>query len=193
MANQDWKENFGFSNPPYIEHNVGDKSHNFYQTSAWMALRLKSLGASVAKLLGLIFSNDKDNTIVYRQAENFSETINEAINPALADTRFKQKENAAESVIEALMSDKNAFVVADLIMDSMRDDFSRVTKERPSPGEFLQETPLPALVDMLMGVAKANKDALGPLKSLLSDLNWQEIKTGVADRMKNLKTNQTLQ
>lgn len=166
-------------------HRVGDgedaKTLNFYAVSVGTMFALKEPAKLIGKALAVLFSSDsKDVGSMQRNWASEvapgvmeSEIMIEAIKPELASLRLNSKRDAVMDIISALADDNNLKNIGELILDSLRDDFPRGSDHRPPPITFAKELPMPVLMQMLMGVAKANKGVFGPLGEKIAAMKDQ--------------------
>jgi hypothetical protein len=171
MANngEGWAAKLSCFTPNYIEHEVGGETLHFYPVSVGMAFKLRTIGRPLARSLAVLFGN-KDQDHGTRDAEvtdaegSSRQIIIEPISDGLAKIRFEQRAEAIDGIIGALTDEKNATVVAEILMDSLADTFPKNDRKSwPPPEEFIARMPLTVLGEMLFGLMKANKDVLGPL------------------------------
>lgn len=186
-----WKDKLTFLTPNYIERTIGDQTFRFYPVSVVTAFKLRRIAKPLSKALSNLFtSKDRDFGTVHRKLkEGDEETIVEALTPAMAKTRVEQKGEAMQELVEALTSDENIEVLGELIISSLRETFPPGDKANPPAREFVSTLPLPRLVDLLWGVALANKDVLGPLTDRLHGLFSQigeKVKARVEERAKEI-------
>lgn len=163
MAESKWKERASWLAPKHIEHEVGGETYKFRAVSVGTAARLSSIGGPIVEALTVLFTPaDTDIGKVHRKFGEGEETIVQPLEPALAEFRSKERARALERAFAALTEEKNLRIVADLIMESMFEVYPPEEKLERSTKEFVAETPLPVLREMLVGLFKANKDVLGP-------------------------------
>lgn len=160
-----WRNEMSYLTPSYETSQVGDQQERFYAVSAGMLFKLRTLAKPVAAALTtLLTRNGSDEGSVHRQVGGDKETVVEAIRPDLAALRAKQKQEAVEGLIEAVMAEGNLAVLGEIVIDSMREKFlPDDRKNHPPAKEFINAVPAPIFTQMLIGVAKANKDTFGPL------------------------------
>jgi hypothetical protein len=167
MADQtSWTERLGFLSPKCVQHTIGEgefeQTLNFYPVSIKVAFRLKTLAKPLAKAIGVLFNKNMDDTrqesrsyTDEKTGEQGQHLITEAIDIDLAKYRDERKDGAIQQAIEALTDPLNQAVVAELIMDSLRDDCPR-RPESADINAFMDSITLDVLIGMLTGVAKAN-------------------------------------
>ena len=164
-----WKDKLSCFTPNYEEHDVGDETLHFYPVSVGLIFELRKIGKPLARSLAVIFDkNDKDQgtqDIIEKDehGQDRRELIVMPMNPELAQARHQQKTDAIGGLVESLTAPENVAVIGRIIMDSLREVFPPGDKNNPPPEGFMQELPANAFGQMLVGVAKANKEVLGPL------------------------------
>ena len=166
-----WKDKKSFiGSTNYVEHEVGGEELKFFPLSVTVMFKLRRVALPLPAALSTLFApNNTDFTVIQREFSDDGEggrgkeIITEAISPQLAALRTKERTEALEQAIGALTDEQNAEVVGAVIMDCLREDFPRGSKENPKPGEFIHELDLPCMIECLKGVAKANREVLGPL------------------------------
>lgn len=163
-----WKEKLSCFSPNFIVHEVGDQELHFYPISVGLAFKLRVIGKPLAKSLSVLFGNKdqdhgtKDITVHNEYGSEDRQIIIEPITEGLAKMRHDQRTESIERLVESLTDDKNAAVVGEIIMDSLREVFVK-GEPKPAPSEFITGLPLPAMGAMIMGLVKANKEVFGPL------------------------------
>lgn len=166
-----WAKNMSFITDPKGEpHTVSGKTLVFLPISAMTLLKLKGLVEPVSKCLSVLFEDkNRDAGVVQRSdSEGFSEVISEGVSESVLRMRSEQKSKAVEDLMKALSDDSNLDALGEVILDSLRKhDWGG---HRPPAMEFMKYLGLPDLVQMLIGVAKANKGVFGPLESKMSGL-----------------------
>lgn len=114
-----------------------DKTLRYYPMSYGMATRLHTLGAGFAKLLHALFTSDGTEASALRQ------------------------EQAIAKLFETLYADRR--LAAELVVDSLRDEFPRAKRKPAEVDDFLREVDAPSMVEHLHAVWQANKEAFRPL------------------------------
>lgn len=165
--------NLPFLAYPPIEHPVNGVVCKFYPVSSRIVFSLRGVAKPVMKAITSLFvqnGNDiaLDSNEIQTAEGQFQKRINQgAISTDLARLRFDQRQASLESLIEGLMADPSANLIADLVMSSMRETYI----PKKSPQAFLDETPAPVLMEMLVGVAKANEKLFDPLKQRVASIS----------------------
>lgn len=172
-----WKQKLSFLTPQYVEHSVQGETYKFYPISVGLAFQLREIGKPLAKAIAAIFEKtDNDTSTREMTGPNdegngfFRQVEASAISPELARERHTQRVSAIEALVDSLTCEKNLEIVGTIIMDSLREVFPPSNKDNPPVKEFMNSTPLPAIPDLIIGVAKANKGVLGPLTDRLGSL-----------------------
>lgn len=177
-----WKDRSFYASPPLIDHRVGEDVVQFSQVSVGLLFKLKIFAVPLGKLIAALWQDTKrDGGSVNRSfassdapmtknadgsqvAASDSEFIMEPIKDTLAKLRHDQRVSAITEFMEKVTDDKTLSALAEIAMDSMVNDFPKDKRgEWPPPSEFIMKTPMPVFIEMLIGVAKANKGRFGPL------------------------------
>lgn len=167
-----------FLDPTYIEHEVLGEIRRFYPARLKTAFKLKSVGRPLARAFSTLFSDTSaDNGKIYKDMRGEdgtmgSETVIEPMSIEMARMRHEQRAQAIEDMIHQFTDDKNARLVAEIILDSLRDEYTwkqsevnenRVLIDEASISQIVDELDLSAFMDLLKGVALANKEVFGPM------------------------------
>lgn len=164
-----------FLNPSFVEHEVGGRVCKFYPISVRVLFQMRGLAKPIAQAVSTLLTSRGDDIgreSVEVQAPDGGRQLRTTIQPiqeGLAKTRFDQRNATLTSLIDQLMSDGAADMIATLIMDSMRDDFPRSTSTQDR-AKFVAEIPAEAAAEMLTGVAKANKKLFDPLRVRVAEM-----------------------
>lgn len=171
----DWKAKLSCFTPNYVEHQVGDDMLRFWPVSVGMVFELRRIGKPLAKSLSVLFdrhNSDQGTHDILEKDEHGQDRREMTIMPIaveMAEMRHRQRSEAIEGLIESITSPENAEVIGKVIMDSLHEVFPKGDKNNPPPAAFIKELPTTALGAMLVGVAKANKDVLGPLTERVTE------------------------
>lgn len=153
-----------------VDQEVNGQQMRFYPVSLRLAFRMRSFLAPIAKALTVLLPNEQDDTRLtgyenrsVKQADGTEMQTTEvgAIRPEILQQINSRRERAIEDLVMAVTSEENANLIAELIMDSLRDDFPR----KPSPSqiqEFREEMDIDSLLQALAGFGKANKKIFDP-------------------------------
>jgi len=179
---KEWKEQSFYTNPETIKQEVRGQEQIFAAVSLKQIVKLKSFAVPLAKVIAALWSDDSkdrghiDRRFVAKNAppiittqgasvpSSDTEVIDEPIKEGLAKVRHEQKMAAVNEFLDKFTDDKAISMLGEVVMDSMVELFDREKRNTwPPVDEFLGRTPFPAFMDMLIGVAKANKGKLGPL------------------------------
>lgn len=167
-----WKDRLSFLKVAGLPVNINGEEILFFPLSTGALFRLESLSKEVALAFSVLFQDQrKDAAFIDRNAEGKgSERIFEAASDSVIAFRSKERREAIDRVVKELFRAETQQIVADLLMDSMKDQFPD-PKQRPPAKEFLNEIPVEVFTQMAKGLISANKGILGPFASLLeSDL-----------------------
>lgn len=157
-----------FIAPKYIEHEIetanGKSIFRFYPASVGKLFFMRSLSKSLISNLHYLFTtnpySDFDRTT--RQFQDGNESTMRPLTEVM-EKRAVMNREAIERIIDCLLHEDNLKVIAEIIIDSLRDVTPKMTAE-----EFVQEVDVTVLPDFLMGVAKANKKLFGPFGEALT-------------------------
>jgi len=169
-------DKFRVLSPLYHDQEIGDNSFRFYTNSVKAAAKtsqlLEELAAHVSVLLGKT-SQDQGHIVEdFKDPEtgaSVEKTSVPPINPDLARLRSEERQKAVRGAIKALLNAKHRMTIAELLMDSLRDDWDRA-KPHPSQEiqEFLDGMDMPTLVSFIKGWATANAKLFGELGNVMS-------------------------
>lgn len=151
-------------------HSVGGTEQKFWPLSLRMTFRLRGIAKPIAKAVAAFLSTasrddtgSEHSTVRSTGGEQTHITVT-AISPDLAKVRFEQRQSSIESFMEGVLSEPAMAVLADMIMDSMREAYPN--RKSGDIDEFCKTVPAPIAMEMLAGVAKANAKLFDPLKDL---------------------------
>ena len=171
-----WKDRLSCFSPNFIEHEVGTQTLKFYPVSVGMAFKLRTIGKPIARSLSILFSNTdrdvgtKDSEVTNEDGSKDRQIEILPISDGLAKIRHEQRIDAIDGIVTALTEEKNAEVVAQIIMDSLCEVFPKDDKKKWPPAlEFINSMPVPVLGAMIMGIIQANKDVFGPLADKVTE------------------------
>jgi hypothetical protein len=115
-----------------VEHAVGTLEDGspqilkFYPISTRLASQMRSLAVPIAQGLSVLFaSGDKDQAQRIKQTGAEYEQTILALDPALAKERSEQRKAAIAALCEGILSQQSLNCFAEVIMDSLRDDYPR--------------------------------------------------------------------
>lgn len=169
-------QSLSFLDPRPTEHKINDQTTLFYPITVGMAFELRTVGRSAAQALSTFFTDtNQDYGSVDRRfgkegSDEGQEMVIESITPALAELRYKQRTQAIDSLIESFLNEDNKILLGKIILSSLKNTDT-------DPSAFIETLPLPALGQLLIGVAKANKEVLGPLAGKVESLAAQAVTT----------------
>jgi hypothetical protein len=165
MSRASWRGKLSFLDKPEgVKHTVAGKELMFYKVSLLKMIDLRDVYKKIGKLLSTLFTSVSNDTgSIFRKFNDGGETVVQPINVDLARFRLESQGTAIVDLIDVLSDRKNMESLGALIMDSLRDEFPRGDGNNPPPTEFMAVLDAPEIVDMVIGVAKANKGLFGPL------------------------------
>ena len=165
-----------FPSPTPHQAVVSEQLENFYPISTRMLFQLRVLAVPVAKALSVFLSssqNDigKETTEVKSKDNDYQQrTTLQPITADLAQKRHEQKTQALEQLVGSVMNEQASGAIAELVMDSMRDRYPRGPRTATVISAFLTDITAEQLVEMLTGVAGANRKLFDPLRARVADL-----------------------
>lgn len=162
-----WKDTLSFFKVAGCPHRVNGVEVIFYPLSTAILLQCESVGKDVVSAFAELFQNTShDHAATVRKFNDGDEVISEAIAPETIRLRSEQRVRAVEKIFNNLSSKKTQELVANIIMDSMKESFPN-KRDWPPCDELLGAMPLPVFVDIMFGVAKANKGTFDPFVTAL--------------------------
>ena len=152
-----------------------DIEKRFYEMRAGLVPRVKTIALPLVKSLTVLFSK-KDGDRATQHREHKTENSHEvnytilATTPEMARERHSQQTAAVEGLFAGLTSTETLDAVAEIIVDSLRDDFPNKEARAAGAKKLREDLSLPQMVPFLIGVGKANKDLFGPFADLAPDM-----------------------
>ena len=155
-----------------VDHEVCGKSFKFYAATVQGAYLLKNLGRPVLQALGAIFGGIGAETGLTERSmtkpggEFVTSTEVTAISPELAKLRIETRDKSIATLVDTLLEQKNGIVMAEIVADSLQDDWPRDAHGRfdqKALAAFWNKMTVQAAVAFLSGVAKANRPVFDPL------------------------------
>lgn len=143
---------------------------NFYPVSISLMFTLRDAAKPIASALAALFQKtERDAGYVMQNKPDGggTETTSLPVSPELAKLRYDQTHRAATEMIDAIFKPETQKIVGTIIVDSLRDVFDRPYTSEDVTDFLAEPGTLPALPDLLIGLAKANKGVFGPLVGLL--------------------------
>ncbi len=164
-----------FLSSRFVERDIDGQLHRFYPVSVRAVFKLRDISKPISKAIqALLTGNDdtsRESVKMTDKERNYQErVVVSAINPELARLRHQQKQDAIETLINGLLSEESSFVLADLIMDSMREAGFPKNPTIQQKAEFVNGTSATAMVEMAKGLAEANKELFRPLALWLESM-----------------------
>lgn len=156
-----------FFSPKYVEHEVADSLQKFYPNRVFIIGKLRDFLKPLFKALSTLTADHATDinreSVETKDGDSYQLKTNlGAIDTKLALQRAQERVTAIEKLTEDLTSPPAMRAIGYLVMDSLREHFDK----RPTDQDvnaFLEEVPIETLMQMLKGVAKANKEVFGPL------------------------------
>lgn len=153
----------------------GDVEKRFYEMRAGLVPRMKTIALPLVKSLTVLFGK-KDGDRATQHREHVTEGSREvnytilAPSPELVRERHAQQQAAVESLFAGITDQATLAAVADIIADSLRDDFPDAKARAAAAVKIREEMTLPQMVPFLIGVGKANAALFGPFQELVPDM-----------------------
>lgn len=145
---------------PSVAHKVQDQSLDFYPVSWADLFEIKEVIKSIGSLVSVFTQDTRSDTgTASRSIDGMDEVIVEAAEEGVIRLRTEQRQKAVDSLMTVLTSRDTLKSFAKVISKSLKADIP--------PEEIMDKIPAPAMVDMIIGVMKANKGVLGPLTGAL--------------------------
>lgn len=158
---------FGSSEP--VSYAVAGEPHNFYPLSTRALTKLRGIARPVIQAyMSLVTGMDDLITKKVEEQRGADDSIRRvtelgAVSTELFKERLSSRQSQVSVIVETILSDPSARILAEIITLSMRDDFEKKTRTSAELDEILDNIPANALVDILKGIMEANRGWLGPL------------------------------
>ena len=156
-----------------IKHKVRGHDFNFYPATVRGAYLVKGLGRPIMQALSTLFggvgqeTGHNERAVTKPTGEIATSSEDTAIDPALAKLRIEARERSIGSLFDTLLDEKNGPVMAEIIADSLQDDWQRDERtgkfDQKEIAAFWGKLDVPTAVEFLVGVCKANKPVFDPL------------------------------
>lgn len=162
-----------FLEAPAVEHEVAGASHKFFPVTTRVLFQLRGLAKPLARALSSLLTSRQQDVatesvdVTSTEGRQLRTTI-QAIDEKLARARQEQRDRALTEIIDQVMADSSASMIALLVMDSMRDAFPKPHTPAMQQ-QFVDQISGQTLVEMLVGVGKANKKLFDPLKDRVAE------------------------
>lgn len=153
-----------YVSPTPITHEVNGEELEFYPLGMRMLFKLRNLAKPLAEALTVLFENhDGDRSAqVLSSGDGGTQHSTNAVAPELAAQRTRDRERAIGRVVEVFCDQKNGEILAEVVLDSLRDrDEKKVKKAEVE--EFLDLVAVPIFIQYVLGVGKANVEVFGPV------------------------------
>lgn len=159
-----------FLSPARVPHTITVNEQSvemhFRPISVGMFVAIRNIATPLAKFIASVFEDRKGDVgfaqrnIKNDQGTDDVEVVTQPLMPALAAERHRQRQEAVEALVAAVTDSNNLGVLQQIVIDSAGDSLPENCR---SIKGFEKHVPAPAFLQMLVGVAKANKDVFGPL------------------------------
>ncbi len=174
---QSWKKKLGILSPKSVPVEINGITHKCYPMSGKMLGRLRpvvsEVSGSISEFLSAVSKGDAGTCErQIHDGEDVSiETISDPLSPDMVDKRIETRRSSIRAFIDTALSDDTQCVAAELIMDCFREVFERTSDGNPvnwpSPEEYVNDTDIFIILEMLRGVAEANKRIFDPFMDSL--------------------------
>jgi hypothetical protein len=166
----------------YITRTINEKELKFFPNSAICVLDLQSIIRPVAGALSILFQDrrhdraqetNKFNDFRDKgEGDNLLGTSGEnvkiqAIDPALVKLRTEQTERAINELCDLVATPENRTIVGKLLVDSLREEYEERPASKADADDLMVSVDTMTLVEMLRGLAEANKDLFAPFRKLV--------------------------
>ena len=157
-----------YLSPTPITHEVNGKEIEFFAVSLTLLFKLRNLARPISEALAVMFEphpNDVESSSI-KDGDAVKSEVG-AISPTLAAQRTADRERSVGRCVEALLDQKNGEILAELILDSIRD------REAPRPKKadveaFMDKLTAPIFLQHVVGMVLANVKVFGPVGESLA-------------------------
>lgn len=158
-----------------VEHPVGDRTLTFYPVSLRVAPKALGLLEPVVKAIGTLVADGASSTDSFTErtftkpsGEIGRETIHTPPDATVIKARQEIRDKAIAEVVRSLLDRKNGVDLAEILVDSLRDEFPRNPRPKPKEIEaWWDEVDLAHAVDLVTGLVKANRSVFDPFMEAL--------------------------
>lgn len=165
-----WQDKGMFLSANFETHTVNGTEYKFFPVSVNVMFRMRTMAKPLATALRTLFSDtltaDRGRTV--RQVPNAAEEFLAPVSAEIARLRAEQADKAISDLVEAFTDEKNATVVGELLVDSLRETFGRGSMSPSDCLSWFKGMDVETLSGMLVGLGKGNKKLLGPFGEILS-------------------------
>lgn len=166
-----------FSKPEPVVVEVLGEPQNFYPISVKTVTKLRGIARPVGQALATLFAGNED--LVTRKvddqqgADKSLRRVTEigAVNAEVVKERNRARQDAVSTLIDTLLSDPASRILAEIIVDSMRDTFEKRPTMPSELDAIMEQIPADALPDIFKGIMEANKKLFAPLKERAADVS----------------------
>lgn len=155
---------------------IGGETKVFYPLSAASILQTEDVVKRVASAWATMSqSTAHDVTSSTRRVGNdASESIIEAASPEVLALRSKEKKEAVEDLVAALLDKKIRSTFCRWICESLKDEFPD-KNDWPVDDSLLEEIPFSLLPEIVQAIIKTNAGKLGPLAQKATEFFEKEV------------------
>lgn len=175
-----------FLKPKYVTHEVNGVELRFYPMTLSLVIRLRAVGEPILRMMSHLQERLLSKKNLFGQS--FVDTsdaggfrrIENTLQPITADLFDRQRKEAQETVeqiIKTTFNEDTPLLLAEVCVDSLREEYQdrkpggRVDEDALQ--EMFRDLDIGTLAQMLIGVGRANRKALGPFGDKLA-LMWSE-------------------
>lgn len=163
-----------YLSPKFVTHEAAGEDRRFYPVSVTKAFKLKRVAGPVAQALSTMLS-DRSADVGQKHTEikntlegEIKEVVVEPMTPEMASMRAAQQERSIQGLVDAFTDEQTGVLLAELIQDSLREEFPRGDKSNIPASEFLGQLDVDSFLEMVFGLVKANAKVLDPFKGAFS-------------------------
>lgn len=184
-----WKEKLVFvGKKPCIESDVQGQTLNFYPISVTFLFKIRSVATPLSKAIATLMTsaaNDSHEQTHQQLDDNEKlkdiEHTRSAADPELVRFRLEEKQKAITELVESILSDESYTLIAEMIMDSLREVFPPGNRDNPPVAEFKTTIDTLSAPELLIGLYKSNKGILDPFVKLLPP----DVVSGIKNKVTN--------
>lgn len=153
-----------------IPHKVNGEELKFYPASVGCLFELKDMAQAIGKLVAAVFADTRNDAGSEDSTDGeFRRVASLPVTLEVAKYRVESRGQAYADLLEATVKPETRKALGTLFMDSIRDEF-KDDCDKPPAIEFVGALSAEGIVDMCIGVFKANKDLFGPLAGKIEKL-----------------------
>lgn len=172
-----------FLKPKYITHPVNGAELKFFPMTLSLVIRLRAVGEPVIRMMSLLQEKLLTKRNLYGQsfvdtsdAGGFRRIENslQPISPEIFDRQRQEATTTVEQIITTVFNSETPMLLTEVCVDSLREEFPERGPSGKVGQEHIEEVhstlDIGTLSQMLIGVGRANRKALGPFGDKLSQM-----------------------